>query len=70
MDIIMHLLLKNAKKTHIFWMKFHPKIFNFEIVLDLIDIYQYHKPLKIWPKNSIHNPSFDVYMQFFKLCDE
>jgi len=41
--IIMHLLLKNAKK-HIFWMKFHPKILNLQMVFDLIHVYQYHIP--------------------------
>jgi hypothetical protein len=42
-DIIMHSLLKVQKK-HIFWMEFHPKTWNFKIVLDLIDAYQYHTP--------------------------
>jgi hypothetical protein len=36
------------------------------MVLDLIQVYQYHTPLKNSPKNSIHNPSFEVYMQFFQ----
>jgi hypothetical protein len=42
-DIIMHLVFKN-EKTRIFWMKFHLKALNFEIVLDLIDVCQYHTP--------------------------
>jgi len=50
-------------------MEFHPKkLINF-FSLDLIDLYQYHTPLKISPKNSIPNPSFEVYIQHFKLCD-
>jgi len=41
------------------------------MVLDLIHIYQYHKPLKKnSPKNSIHNLSFEVYVQFYKLYDK
>ncbi len=51
-------------------MKFYPKIFNFQIVLDLINVNQYHTPLKISPKNSIQNTSFEVYIQIFKLCDK
>jgi hypothetical protein len=51
-------------------MKFHPKTLNSLIVLYLIDVYQYHTPLKNAPENSIHNPSFEVYIQIFKLCDE
>jgi hypothetical protein len=35
--------LKNAKK-HIFWMKFHPIFLKFYIVLDSINVYQYHTP--------------------------
>jgi hypothetical protein len=50
-------------------MKFHPKFFYFKIVLDFIDVYQYHTPKTISPKNSTHNPSFEVYIQIFKLCD-
>jgi hypothetical protein len=40
---MMHLLFKNAKNT-LFWMKFHPKTLNLEVVLDLIHVYQYHTP--------------------------
>jgi len=29
---------------------------------DLINVYQYHWPQKVSPKNSIHNPSFEVCM--------
>jgi hypothetical protein len=33
------------------------------MVLDLIDVYQYHSPFfKIQLNISIHNPSFEVYM--------
>jgi hypothetical protein len=37
------------------------------MVLDLIDVYQYHTPKNKSPKNPTHNPSFEVYMQIFKL---
>jgi len=30
------------------------------MVLDLIHVYQYHIALKNSPKNSTHNPSFEV----------
>jgi hypothetical protein len=36
-------------------MKFHPKKLKIKIVIDLIDVYQYHTTLKKLPKNSIHN---------------
>jgi hypothetical protein len=36
------------------------------MVLDLIHVYQYHTPQKKSPKNSIHNLSFEVYMQFLQ----
>jgi hypothetical protein len=65
-NIIMHLLFKN-EKTHIFWMKFHLETLNIKMVLDLIHVYQYHTPLKNSPKNSTHNLSFEVNMQFFQI---
>jgi hypothetical protein len=34
-------------------MKFHLKTFNFEMVLDLIDVYQYHTPLKKNPSTTL-----------------
>jgi hypothetical protein len=39
-------------------MKFHPKVLNFYIVLDLINVYQYHAPYENSPKNSIDNLTF------------
>ncbi len=48
-------------------MKIHPKNLKFKIVLNLIDVYQYHTSLKKLPKYSIHNPSFEIYIQNFKL---
>jgi hypothetical protein len=38
-------------------MNFQPKILNFQIAQDSIDVYQYHWPQKNSPKNSTHNPS-------------
>jgi hypothetical protein len=37
------------------------------MVLDLIDVYQYHTPYKNSLKKSTHNFNFEIYMQFFKL---
>jgi hypothetical protein len=39
-------------------MEFYLKVLNFQLVLDLIDVYQYHTPLKNSPKNSINNLIF------------
>jgi hypothetical protein len=50
-------------KNNIFWMKFHPKILNdlrFNSYINIIHL------KKNSPKNSIHNLSFEIYMQFFK----
>jgi hypothetical protein len=51
-------------------MNFQPKILNFQMAIDLIDVYQYHQPQNISPKNSAHNFSFEVCMQFFIFYDE
>ncbi len=62
----MHSLLNKCKKTHFLnGISFK----NFKFFLDLFDVYQYHIPLKFSPKNSIHNLSFEIYIQNFKLCD-
>jgi hypothetical protein len=39
----MHSILNKCKKTH-FLMEFYPKVINLKIVLNLIDVYQYHTP--------------------------
>jgi hypothetical protein len=43
--------MHEMQKNHIFFMEFHPKTFNFKMVLDLIDVYQYHSPLKKFTQN-------------------
>jgi len=35
------------------------------MVLDLIHVYQYHRPLKSSPKNSTYDPSFEIYIYAF-----
>ncbi len=40
------------------------------MVLDFVYVYQYHSPQLHFAKNSTNNPSFEVYMQIFKLYDE
>jgi hypothetical protein len=37
------------------------------MVLHLIHVYQYHTPKKNSAKNSTHNVSFEVYMQYFQI---
>jgi len=39
-------------------MKFHSKTLNFLMVLELLDVYQFHSP-----ENSTHNPNFEIYMK-------
>jgi hypothetical protein len=39
-------------------MNFQPKFFNFQMAIDLIDVYQYHWAQNISPKNSTHNFNF------------
>jgi hypothetical protein len=51
-------------------MNFQPKNLNFQMAIDSIYVYQYHWSQKISPKNSTHNFSFEVCMQFFILYDE
>jgi hypothetical protein len=51
-------------------MSFQPKFFNFQMALDSIDVYQNHWPQKNPPKNSMHNPSFEICMQFFIFHDK
>jgi hypothetical protein len=43
-------------------MNLQPKILNFQMALDSIDV--------LTTKNLTHNPSFEVCMQFFKLHDD
>jgi hypothetical protein len=62
--IIMHLLFKKCKKPH-YCMDFQPKVWNFQMALYSIDVYQYHSPQKHSPTNSTHNPSFQVYIYIF-----
>jgi len=56
--IMMHLLLKKIQRTHFL----NGISFKFLNEFNLIDVYQYHSPLKKSPKNSIHNPSFEIYI--------
>jgi hypothetical protein len=58
------------QKNTIFEWNFIPNFFFGNLVLDLIDVYQYLTPLKHSPKNAIHNCSFEIYIQIFKLCDK
>jgi hypothetical protein len=62
----MHSLLNKCKKTH-FLNGISSKFLILKNILYLINVYQYHTPLKISPKNSIHNPSFEIYIQIFKI---
>jgi hypothetical protein len=39
------------------------------MVLNVVDVHQYHSPPKKLLQNSIHNLSFEVYLQLFILCD-
>jgi hypothetical protein len=39
------------------------------MVMDLVDVYQYHSPQKNSLQNSIYNFSFEIYLQIFILCD-
>jgi hypothetical protein len=39
------------------------------MVFNLVDVHQYHSPPKKSLQNSTHNLSFEVYLQFFILCD-
>jgi hypothetical protein len=50
-------------------MDFKPKIVNFQMVLNLVDVYQYHSPPKKSLQNSIDNLNFEVYLEFFMFCD-
>ncbi len=69
-DIIMHSLLNKCKKTQFLNGISSQKNLFRNLVLDLIDVYQYPTPLKHSPKNAIHNYSFEIYIQVFKLCDK
>ncbi len=64
----MHLLFKKYKKiklngfsTKNFKLLNGPK-FNF-------NVYQYHSPQKHSLQNSTHNLNFEIYFQFFIVCD-
>ncbi len=50
-------------------MDFQPKIVNFSMVLNLVDVHQYQSPPKKSLQNSTHNLNFEVYLQFFILYD-
>jgi len=39
------------------------------MVLNFVDVYQYHLPPKNSLLNSTHNFNFEIYLQFFILCD-
>ncbi len=59
--------LDGAKKTIL--MDFQLKIVNFKTILTLVDVHPYHSPTKSSLQNSTHNLSFEIYLQFFVLCD-
>jgi hypothetical protein len=40
------------------------------MVLNLIHVYQYYTILKNSPKNSTHNLSFEIYVQFFQILSQ
>jgi hypothetical protein len=61
--------LLNKCKKHIFWMDFQPKFLHFQMVLELVDVYQYHSSKNISLQNSTCNLSFEIYLQFFILFD-
>jgi hypothetical protein len=42
-------------------MDFQPKFFNVQMILDLVDVYQYHSSQTNSLQNSTHNLSFEVY---------
>jgi hypothetical protein len=42
-------------------MDFQPNFVNFLLVLNLVDVYQYHSPPKKSLQNSTHNLNFEVY---------
>ncbi len=48
-------------------MDFQPKFVNFQIVLNLVDIHQYHSTPKKSLQNSTHNFNSEIYLQFFIL---
>jgi hypothetical protein len=50
-------------------MAFQPKNVNFSMVLNLVDINQYHSPPKKSLQNFTYNLNFELYLQFFILCD-
>jgi hypothetical protein len=52
----MHLLFKIAKQH--FFSGLSTKNFNFKMVLDLVDVYEYHSPQQNSPQNSTINPNF------------
>jgi hypothetical protein len=40
------------------------------MILNSIDIYQYHLAQKHSPKSSTHDPNFEVYVYFFIFYDQ
>jgi hypothetical protein len=50
-------------------MDFQPKLIKLLMVLNLVYVHQYHLPSENSLQNSTHNLSFEVYLQFFILCD-
>jgi hypothetical protein len=65
----MHFLFKKWKNNN-FVNGFQLKYLNFEMFLDSIYVYWYHSTQKNLVKISTNNPSFEIYMQIFKFCDE
>ncbi len=65
----MHLLLKKCEKKKHFLIGFSTKNCKLLNVLHLVNVHQYHSPPKTSLQNSTHNLSFEVYLQFFILCD-
>jgi hypothetical protein len=39
------------------------------MTLNLVDVHQYHSPPKNSLQKSTHNLNFEIYLQFFILCD-
>jgi hypothetical protein len=64
----MHSLFKKCKKTH-FLNGLLTKNYKLLNVLNLPYVHQYHSPPKNSLRNSTHNLSFEIYLQFFILCD-
>ncbi len=57
-------------EIYIYFNEFSTKKVNFQMAWNSIDVYQYHWPQKNSWKNSTHNLSFELCMQFFILYDK